>query len=206
MEFTIPLNKFEKKEKVIHLHAKEGKTLKEISKIVKMSFRDISKIIKAYDKKIRLQSNQKENNTDSQIKKPSLSSLAFKQFSDGKKLTDVAIDLEIPAKKAVKLWSQFLRLERMYECYEFYQNHSYDIPTFLSMNTFMKRNNIYGNNVVNVLRTASDILHLNQTYSKLKIEIEKLEQIKKDYSFQILPPMQPLPRYPSSWNGYYYYY
>src|ERR671911_385298 len=163
MEFTIPLNKFEKKEKVIHLHAKEGKTLKEISKIVKMSFRDISKIIKAYDKKIRLQSNQKENNTDSQIKKPSLSSLAFKQFSDGKKLTDVAIDLEIPAKKAVKLWSQFLRLEGMYECYEFYQDHSYDIPRLLSINTFMKRHNIYGNNVVNVLRTASDILHLNQT-------------------------------------------
>ena len=38
-----------------------------------------------------------------------------------KKLTDVAIDLEIPAKKAVKLRSQSLRLERMYECYEFYQ-------------------------------------------------------------------------------------
>jgi len=40
-----------------------------------MSFGPISKIIKAYDKKIRLQSNQKEINPNSQIKKPSISSL-----------------------------------------------------------------------------------------------------------------------------------
>ena len=61
MEFTI-LNKFEKEQKVIELHSKEGKTLKEIAKIVKMSFRDISKIIKAYERKITLQAKRKENN------------------------------------------------------------------------------------------------------------------------------------------------
>jgi hypothetical protein len=38
------LNKFEKEKKVIELHSKEGKTLKEIAPIVHMSFRDISKI------------------------------------------------------------------------------------------------------------------------------------------------------------------
>ena len=39
MEFPI-LNKFEKEQKVIELH-KQGKTLKEISKIVHMSFREV---------------------------------------------------------------------------------------------------------------------------------------------------------------------
>ena len=46
---------------------------------------------------------------------------------------------------------QFLRLEGMEDCYEFYKEHSYDIPRLLSINTFMKRNNISGNDVVNVL-------------------------------------------------------
>ena len=116
----ILLNKFEKEKRVIQLYL-EGKTLKEIATELHMSFRDISTIIKAYDKKIRLQQSNKEENSqlNQKIKKPSISSLAFKQFSDGKKLTDVAIELEIPAKKTVKLWSQFLKLERMYECYEF---------------------------------------------------------------------------------------
>ena len=46
----IPLNKFEKEKRVIQLHL-EGKTIREISKGVHMSFRDISVIIKKYNKK-----------------------------------------------------------------------------------------------------------------------------------------------------------
>ncbi len=130
MKFTI-LNKFEKEQKVIELHSKEGKTLKEIAKIVKMSFRDISKIIKAYERKITLQAKRKENNQNGQIKKPLISTQAFKLFRDGEKLTHVAIELEIPAKRALRLWSQFLRLERMYECYEFYQVFQSQIPDIL---------------------------------------------------------------------------
>ena len=74
-----------------------------------MSFGPISKIIKAYEKKVRLQhSNQKEHNLSSLIKNPSISSQAFKLFREGKELTDVAIDLEIPAKKAVELWPLYI--------------------------------------------------------------------------------------------------
>ena len=43
----IPLNKFEKEKRVIELH-KEGKTIRDISKEVHMSFSPISKIIKVY--------------------------------------------------------------------------------------------------------------------------------------------------------------
>ena len=66
----------------------------------------------------------------------------------------------------------------MYEYFEFYQN-SYDIPTFLTINNFMKRNNIYGKDIVNVLRTANDVINLNKSISNLKSEIEKLKQNEK---------------------------
>jgi DNA-binding NarL/FixJ family response regulator len=49
--FEIPLNKYEKEERVIELH-KQGKTIRQIAPIVHMSFRDISKIIKALLSKI----------------------------------------------------------------------------------------------------------------------------------------------------------
>ena len=84
MEFTIPLNKFDKEKKVIELHAKEGKTLKEIATEVHMSFRDISKIIKAYDKKIRLQVKKEDPNPSNQIKKVSKSSQAYQLLLDGR--------------------------------------------------------------------------------------------------------------------------
>ena len=60
MEFSLPLNKFEKEKNVIELH-KEGKTIRQIALKVRMSFRDISKIIKAYEKKIRLEKNRRNN-------------------------------------------------------------------------------------------------------------------------------------------------
>ena len=69
MEFPI-LNKFEKEKKVIELH-KEGKTYKEISIQVHKNFRDISRIIKAYERKKELQAKRKESNQSSQTKKNS---------------------------------------------------------------------------------------------------------------------------------------
>ena len=91
---------------------------------------------------------------------------------------------------------------RMYECFEFYQDHSYDIPTILSINTFLERNDIYGKDIVNVLRTANDVINLNQTIINLKTEIERLKQTKNNYSLNqntmknLQPvPLGPLPRY-----------
>ena len=75
----IHLNKFEKEERVIELHL-EGKTIRDIALIVHMSFRDISKIMKSYDKKIRLQQTKKEkeeSNQSSQPKKPPISTSDF---------------------------------------------------------------------------------------------------------------------------------
>ena len=95
-----------------------------------------------------------------------------------------------------------MRLERMYECYEcyeFYQDYQYDIPTLLSINNFIKRNNISGNNILNFLRIIKNIINLNQSYSNLKKEINNLEQKKMSllyyshsrYSLQLLPLNKP---------------
>ena len=82
----IPLNKFEKRDLILRL-LKEGKTYREICYIVHVSPRDIKPIAKEYERKKRLEHNKgKENNQSTQIKKLSLSSRAFKLFSDGKNL------------------------------------------------------------------------------------------------------------------------
>ena len=106
------LNKFEKEKRVIELHL-EGKTIRDIAKEIHMGFYDIGRRIKTYEKQqASIALKEKPESDSSNIKKkPSKSSQAFKLFREGKKPTDVAIDLEIPARKAVKLWSQFLKLE-----------------------------------------------------------------------------------------------
>ena len=190
---------------VIELH-KQGKTIKEIARIVHKNFRDISRIIKRYERKKELQAKREESNQSNQPKKPPISTQAFKLFSDGNKLTDVAIDLEIPAKRALKLWFQFLRLERMYECYEFYQDYQYDLPQLFTISSFIKRNNIDGKDFANIFRTANDIINLNQMVSNLKTEINSLEQRRMNLSYYSHSgfSLQPLPLNKPNYNYYRY--
>jgi hypothetical protein len=199
-----PLNKFEKEKKVIELH-KEGKTIRAIAPIVNMSFRDISRIIKEYERKKRLEAKNKEENN--QIKKPSLSSQSFKLFRKGKKPVDVAIELNVPFKLARRYWYQFLNLERMDECFMLYKDYRYEIPTLLSINNFIKRNNVSGDNIINVLKTANNVINLNQTYSNLKREIKYLEHKKMSllyYSPSSSYSLQPLPMNKINYNYYRY--
>ena len=193
----IPLNKYEKEKRVIEMHL-AGKTIREIAKELHMSFTPISKIIKAYERKAK----RKENNQNGQIKKPLISTQAYRLFLDGKKLTDVAIDLEIPAKRVLRLWFQFLKLERIYECYEFYQVFQSQIPELLAIGNFIKENNVDTRNIANVLKEATDVYHLQLNRSEIKNEIERLKQMKNDYSlnqttnnYQQPVPLGPLPRY-----------
>ena len=196
----IPLNKYEKEERVIELH-KEGKTIRAIAPIVHMIFGPISKIIKAYDKKVQLDK-KKENNQQKTKQKKSLSSRAFKLFSKGKTPTQTLIELNSSPEKVDKLWSQFLKSERMEYCYEFFQMCQYDLPMLLSINNFMKRNNIDGKDSLNILRQTKTIrdLQLNQVH--LQNEITKLQQTKNNISLKQnntrhppLVPLGPLPKY-----------
>ena len=204
----IPLNKFEKHALVIRL-LKEGKTYREICHIAHIAPRDIKLISKKYKQQKRLEQNKKENNNNnksSQIKKLSLSSQAFKLFKEGKKPTEVAIILDIQYPKVSKFWYQFLKLEGMEDCYEFYKEHGYDIPRFLSINTFMKRNNMSGEDVVNVLHAVNDVINLNNVISNLKAEINRLEQKKINLSYYSHSgySLQPLPFNKPNYNYYYY--
>ena len=190
------LNKFEKEKRVIELY-KDGKTIRDIAKEVRMSFRDISNLIKAYNKKIRLQQPKKEeNNHSSPIKKLSISSRAFILFKEGKKIDEAKVLLDIPFKLAIRYWKQYLKSIRMFESFEFYQDHSYAIPTLLSINTFMTRNSISGNDIVNVLRSANDVITLNNSISNLKSECETWQRVKNNHDNA---PLEPLPKF----NRYY---
>ena len=81
-------------------------------------------------------------------------------------------------------------------CYQFYEMFQNDLHTLLPISNFMKRNNVSGTDILNVLRTAKDVINLNQTYYNLKTEIKDLEQRRiclLDYSPRSPYSLQPLP-------------
>ncbi len=209
---SIPLNKFEKEQRVIEFH-KQGKTIREIAKEVHMSFRDISKIIKEYDRKKRLESKKEENNQKTITKKLSKTVQAYNLFRIGKTPVEVAIEIGLDFQRVRKNWLEYLRLSKMTKLYNIYVENEYHLDYLFKVYYFLLRNNIDFKNIENVLHIAFDTTRLYQTHKNLTAEIEKMEQKKNNYllnqntmmkNHHQLPPMQPLPQYPSSWNGYYY--
>ncbi len=85
------LNRFEKEKKVIELY-KEGRTIREISQVVHMAFRDIGKLIKKY-----------EEDTDENKKlQKKIAIEALTLFNEGKKPIEVAISLELDCEQTEK--------------------------------------------------------------------------------------------------------
>ena len=203
------LNKFEKQERVLQLH-KEGKTIREISKEAHMAFRDISKIIKVYEKKSRLGNIIENNdiNKNHHIKKLSTCNRAFKLFLKNKKPVEVAIELNISYQEVYKYWLQFLKLENKYEVYEFYEDFRYEMPQLLSIGGFLRRNKIDTANISNILEYANNTYNLQSYHNKLQNEIAELQREKKLYIapqnnmyYQVVPPIRPMPS--KRYNEYY---
>ena len=198
----IPLNKFEKIALVRKL-LKDGKTYREICKIAHVSPHVIKPIAKEYERKKRLESKKREQKNPT--KQPSLSTQSFILFKEGKQIDDVKILLDIPFNLATRYWKQYNKSIGMFESYEFYKDYQYDIPTFLSINNFMKRNNVSGKDIANVLRKANDVNNLNQTFSNLKADINRLEgqRMSLSYYYNSGNSLQPLPFNTPNYNYYY---
>ena len=85
MPIQLKVNGIKKKD--LEIYIQKGKTIREITKEVHMLFRNVSKLIKEYERKKRLQAKREENNELNEIKKLSLTSQAFKLFVEDTNLS-----------------------------------------------------------------------------------------------------------------------
>jgi hypothetical protein len=178
--FEVPLNKFEKEKKVIQLH-KQGKTIREIASEIHKNFRDISKIIKAYERKKRLETKKRENNQSIKIKKISKIGQAYNLFHNKKTPVEVAIELGLDFQKVRKYWLEYLRLNKMTKLYNIYIENEYHLDSLFKIYYYMLRNEIDFKNMENILLVADETTKLYQIHSNLKAEVEKMKQMKNNY-------------------------
>lgn len=134
-------------------------------------------------KKVNIELKKENTKLSSQkIKKPTTSSQAFKLFSEMKNPIQVAIELNIDFEKVRKYWTEFLQLNKMKKLYNIYVQNEYHLDYLFRIYYFLLRNEIPIKDMENLLKRANDKINLNQTISNHKAQIEKLNQIKNNYS------------------------
>lgn len=112
------ISKAEKKALVIKLY-KEGKKYKEIAEIVRISPRDIGRIINEY------------TGEKTTIYAKSTTSKAYQLFLNGRFPIDVAIELDLNYEEVMKAYNESLSLRRMESLEAIYRNYKSYLPNIL---------------------------------------------------------------------------
>jgi hypothetical protein len=171
----------ERERKVLELYD-QGKSTRNIAKELRMSLRDISIILRnSHNHGIVIsKDNGNDNNNNKSLNQKTTQ--AYKLFSEGKKLSDVAIELGLREKEASKLFSEFLRLKGQQEIYEIYLDEKYYLRSLLKLHRLLKRERMAAadnNNIewfVNMVKTGTyKIPEIQNQYAKAKDELEVIE-------------------------------
>ncbi len=161
------LTRQEKEKLVIDLY-NQGKTIRDIAKELRISFRDIGAILK-----------QEEKHDIKESLSPSTQ--AYRLFSEGKAPVDVAIALDLSESDTARFYEEYLNLEQMNELRLVYDQIGPDIIHFLKLYKLSKDAHMSPEHVVNLLQISNEYLPLlEQKCKKLRKDIDLLESEKQN--------------------------
>jgi hypothetical protein len=166
------LTRQERERLVLDLYYNQGKTYREICKVARISPRDIGIILnKVVEEKAEGLKEQHE-----EIQQLSVSSQAYKHFSDRKTPLEVAIALNLKESEATKFYKEYWKLKQLHNLYMVYEETKGDIDPFLKLYKLSKAAGMNVQQVVNLLKIANNnLLDIQCRYERLKRELNTLE-------------------------------
>jgi DNA-binding CsgD family transcriptional regulator len=160
------LTKKQKKELVIRLY-EEGKTTREIAKIVKISLRDIGIILREYNKEPEPKPQKSDH------------AKAFQLFSLGKTPTQVAIVVDLSYDTVKKWYFEYLSLNNQSNFVNVLYQYPNFLPFFVEIAQKMKRGELFKEDVEHMLANLIYCRASQHRKDWLDHEVRCLEAKKK---------------------------
>jgi archaellum component FlaC len=168
----------ERERAVLDLYYNQRKSVREIAKEARISFRDIGAILNNAneDKEAQQGKEQHQDGTEKSQVQLSISTQAYKLFSDGKSPIEVAVALNVRESEVTRFYKEYWKLNQMHDLNIVYEELKGDIVPFLKLYRSAKAAGMSEEHVVNLLRIANDNLPaLEHRYEGLEQEINSLE-------------------------------
>ncbi len=177
----------QERERLVRELYNQGKTYREICREARISPRDIGVILnKAVEEKGGASKEQGQDNNDAEENKQqeqqqlSLSSQAYKLFSDRKTPLEVAVALNLRESEATKFYKEYWKLKQLHNLTIVYEEVKGDIAPFLKLYKLAKRKGIGVRQVVNLLTIASeDLPSIERRFNRLRDDISTLQFRKR---------------------------
>ena len=184
------LTRQEREQAVLALY-NQGKTIRDIAKDVRMSFRDIGTVLKKEEKEKERQKRQLENNTtpnsDSTENGMALTTQAYKLFSQAKTPVDVTIELNLSEKQVTKFYREYWKLKGLYKLNLIHDEIKDDVVHFAKLYRLSKAVGKSAEDVVSLLNIANnDLPALEDKYKKLQRNVNDLESKELDASIKLV--------------------
>lgn len=160
------LTRNQKKELVIKLY-EEGKTTREIAKIVRISLRDIGIILREHNK--QPEPEQPKSNR----------ARAFGMFREGKDTIEVLKTLDLDYDEVRKYYGEYLSLQNLIDFINFYREHQQFLPFLLKIIEKMKRFELFENDVNTLINYLIQFKNLDNIRNQLQHEINCMVLKKK---------------------------
>src|SRR2546423_10687467 len=107
----------ERERAVLDLYHNQGKTIRDIAKEARMSFRDIGAILNkaSEDKETQQRKEQHQEGAEKNQVQLSLFTQAYKLFSEDKTPIEVAVALNVRESEVTRFYKEYLKLNQMQE-------------------------------------------------------------------------------------------
>ena len=164
----------EKEKYVIELR-KQGKTYREIAHELKISPREISRILK----KANMEIEEKER------KKIVLSNTAkaLQLYKKGKSPTDVAIKLDLSTQEANSLYIDYLSLNNLHHFIERFKEFNKDsLQDLIDNCDYMKENGITKEEIVEATKKRNELVKIKEEHHNI---YEELKDLKRQSEFYV---------------------
>jgi DNA-binding CsgD family transcriptional regulator len=179
------LTRQERERLVLDLY-NQGKTIREIAKEARMSFRDIKVILdKTLEEKTEASKEQEQGNNngvENNQQEPhlSLAAQAYKLFSEGKTPLEVAIVLNLGESEVTNYYKEYWKLKQLHNLNTVYEELKGDIEPFLRLYRLSKAKGMGIKQVVNLLEIANDDLpSIEERIKRLRNDTSMLQFQKR---------------------------
>jgi len=160
------LTRQERERLVLELYYNQGKTYREISKVARISPRDIgvilNKVIEEKTEGLKEEQDGSEKNQNQEEPQPhlSLSAQAYKLFSDRKTPLQVAIALNLGESEATKFYKEYWKLNQLHNLNTVSEETKGDIEPFLDYIDYPREKVLVSSKLLMFLQLLITIYHL----------------------------------------------
>src|ERR687890_1459702 len=170
----------ERERLVLELYYNQGKTYREISKEARISPRDIGVILnKGIEEKTEglKEEQQEDNDSDkNQEQHSTLSTQAYKLFSEGRIPIEVAIVLNLRESETTEFYKEYWKLNQLHNLNMVYEEIKDNIGYFLKLYKLAKTKGMEAKQVVDVLSIANnDLPSIEERFKILRNDVSTLQ-------------------------------